>query len=454
MYAEPAMDVNVTYVDSLGELPARMPSPFVAEPCSVARRAMERLRAELPVEILNALASDGKMFGVLVVRDGDRIGFLRAFSGMVGRSWHLPRFVPPAFDEAARDAFWIEGEAELASITDASARTALSRTLLPRIHATYVLPNARGEVRPLRDLFRTEHTGLQDKEPPGGAGDCAAPKLLAYAYRHGLRPIALAEQWIGAAPATDGRIDGVFYPACRGKCGPILAHMLSGIDVEPAPQFGGGPIAPDEPRTLFEDEWLVIVDKPVGLLSIPGRGGALRDCVVARLRARYPGATGPIVVHRLDLDTSGVLLAAKDPATHKALQRLFAIREVEKHYVALLDGELAGERGTIELPLRVDVDDRPRQIVDPVHGKPAITEWRILAREAGRTRVALTPRTGRAHQLRVHMAVGLGIPIVGDRLYGRPDGGEAGRLLLHAEAIGFVHPHTGRPISATRSAPF
>jgi tRNA pseudouridine32 synthase/23S rRNA pseudouridine746 synthase len=293
-----------------------------------------------------------------------------------------------------------------------------------------------------------------DKEPPGGAGDCAAPKLLAYAFRHGLTPIALAEQWIGAPPTTGGRIDGVYYPACRGKCGPILAHMLDGIDVEPAPQYGGGLIAPDEPRPLFEDEWLVIVDKPIGLLSIPGRGGALRDCVATRMRARYPDATGPLVVHRLDLDTSGVLLVAKDLQTYKALQRLFAIREIEKRYIAILDGDVTGESGTIDLPLRVDVDDRPRQIVDPVHGKPAITDWQVLTREGGRTRVALSPKTGRAHQLRVHAAVGLGAPIVGDRLYGRPDGGEMGRLLLHAEAIAFVHPHTGRQVSATRKAPF
>ncbi|HTL31940.1 MAG TPA: RluA family pseudouridine synthase, partial [Kofleriaceae bacterium] len=316
------------------------------------------------------------------------------------------------------------------------------------------LSNARGEVRPMRDLFRSEHTGLQDKEPPGGAGDCAAPKLLSYAYRHGLVPIALAEQWIGAPPATGGRIDGVFYPACRGKCGPILAHMLGGLDVEDAPQFGGGPIAADEPRVLFEDRWLVIVDKPVGLLSVPGRGGALRDCVTTRLRARYPDATGPLVVHRLDLDTSGVLLVAKDLDTYKALQRLFAIREIEKRYVALVDGEVTGERGTIDLPLRGDLDDRPRQIVDPVHGKAAITDWHVLTREGGRTRVALAPRTGRAHQLRVHAAVGLGAPIVGDRLYGRTEADPLGRLLLHAEAIGFVHPHTGSPIAVTRKTPF
>lgn len=489
--------------------------------------------AELP----EALRREGKMFGVLVVRDGDRVGFLRGFSGMVDGRWLVDGFVPPTFDLAARDAFWISGENELIAIAEAMAaidqelapfrddlarlrtdhahelsalkerhgsskrrrdevrrtdpsqavrlaresaretdekrqlvhqhrtiesivldkiapleaqrkalddeRARKSRGFLVRIHDTYSLPNAAGEERPLRDLFAPA-------EPPGGAGDCAAPKLLAYAYRHGLEPIAIAEVWVGPPPPTGDRRDGQFYPACRGKCAPILAHMLDGLDSDEAPQFGGGPIDPAEPKTLFEDCWLVVVDKPVGLLSVPGRGGALRDSVLSRLRERYPDATGPIVVHRLDLDTSGVLLAAKDAATHKELQRSFAVRDVDKRYIAILDGALAQDSGTIELPLRVDLDDRPRQIVDPVHGKPAVTEWRVLGRDGGRTRVAMWPKTGRAHQLRVHSLVGLGVPIVGDRLYGRLDS----RLMLHAEELAFVHPHTGERLVITRPAPF
>jgi tRNA pseudouridine32 synthase/23S rRNA pseudouridine746 synthase len=323
-------------------------------------------------------------------------------------------------------------------------RAAMSRELLPRLFATYSLPNARGEARSLVEIFAPA-------APPGGSGDCAAPKLLAHAYRHGLRPIALAEFWCGAAPATGGRSDGHFYPACRGKCGPILQHMLAGLDVEPAPVFGGDVIASDEPRTLFEDEYLAIVVKPVGLLSVPGRG-ELVDSVQTRLRARYPTATGPLVVHRLDLDTSGILVVAKTQETYVALQRLFSERAIDKRYIAWLDGELAGDRGTIELPLRVDLDDRPRQIVDTTHGKPAVTDWEVLARAGGRTRVALSPRTGRAHQLRMHAAHprGLGLPIVGDRLYGRPDT----RLMLHAESIGFVHPHTHERLDWNSPAPF
>ena len=306
-----------------------------------------------------------------------------------------------------------------------TARAARSRELLHAIHATYRVP--------LRELFAPG-------EPPGGAGDCAAPKLLAWAQALGLRPLALAELWWGPPPPTGDRQHATFYPACRGKCGPILPWLMRGLDAEPAPVFGGGAIASDEPRVRFEDAWLAIVDKPIGLLSVPGRSGHLRDSVLVRVQRRWPGAT---VVHRLDLDTSGLMIVAKDAATHAALQRAFAERQIDKRYVAWLDGVLMGQAGTIELPLRVDLDDRPRQIVDHAHGKPAITEWRVLAREPGRTRVALVPRTGRTHQLRVHAAQGLGVPIAGDRLYGRP----AARLFLHAEAIAFAHPHTGERIA-------
>jgi tRNA pseudouridine32 synthase / 23S rRNA pseudouridine746 synthase len=214
-------------------------------------------------------------------------------------------------------------------------------------------------------------------------------------------------------------------------------------------------VADDEPRAVFDDEWIAVVEKPVGLLSVPGRSGLLKDSVLSRLRVRYPDASGPLLVHRLDLDTSGLLIAAKDQQTYGALQQLFERREVEKRYVAWLDGTLAGERGTIELALRVDLDDRPRQIHDPVHGKPAVTDWQVLDRTSTRTRVALSPRTGRTHQLRVHAAhpLGLAAPIVGDRLYARNAHDEP-RLLLHAEALSFVHPRTGQRLSLTCPVPF
>nr|MBA3457970.1 RluA family pseudouridine synthase [Deltaproteobacteria bacterium] len=339
-----------------------------------------------------------------------------------------------------------------------------SRDLMKRVHDTYAISNARGEHRPLRELFASG-------EPPAGAGDCAGPKLLGQAYRLALRPLALAQVWWGAPPATGGRHAGTFYPSCRGKCGPILPHMLEGLPVEEPPVFGGGPIASAQPPVVFEDAWLVVVDKPIGLLSVPGRSGALRDSVQTRLRARYPDATGPLVVHRLDLDTSGLLLAAKDEATYGALQAQFARREIDKRYIAWLDGVVAADAGVVDLPIRVDLDDRPRQIHDPVHGKAAITEWSVLERGPRATRVALIPKTGRTHQLRVHAAhpLGIGAPIVGDRLYGRyvdpavaADQGivaphpraDAPRLMLHAERLSFVHPHTGARIELERAAPF
>jgi tRNA pseudouridine32 synthase/23S rRNA pseudouridine746 synthase len=349
------------------------------------------------------------------------------------RAAHAEARVPIATQVAALDAEQARVEAE---------RADRSRALWDRLHDTYPITSARGERTSLRALFGAE-------PPPGGAGDCVAPKLLGAAYRAGLRPIALAEVWWGAPPFTGGRHAGVFYPSCRGKCGAILPHMLDGLDAEPAPVFGGAPIGADEPRAVYEDDWLVVVDKPVGLLSVPGRSGQLRDSVQVRLRARYTGAS---VVHRLDLDTSGLVLVAKDAATHASLQRMFARREIDKRYVAWLDAELAADAGTVELPLRVDLDDRPRQLHDPVHGKPALTEWRVLARANGRTRVALVPRTGRTHQLRVHAAhpLGIGAPIVGDRLYGRA----GDRLLLHAESLAFTHPHTGARVEVVRPAPF
>ena len=360
-------------------------------------------------------------------------------------------------DAAERRRLDADHERERASATAALAeleaaraelevlRAARSRAFWQQILDGYAITSARGERRSLAALFAPD-------VPPGGAGDCAAPKLLGHAYQHRLRPLALAEFWWGAPPVTGGRLAGHYYPACRGKCGPILRFMLDGLDADPVPLFGAAAIPADEPRAVFEDPWLIVVDKPCGLLSVPGRHARLRDSVLVRLQARFPDATGPLVVHRLDLDTSGLLLAARDPDTHAALQRSFARREIDKRYVAWLDGAVASDAGVIELPLRVDLDDRPRQIYDPVHGKPAVTEWRVLERSGNQTKVALFPRTGRTHQLRLHAAhpLGLGAPIVGDRLYGR----DGARLLLHAEALAFTHPRTGERIQLECPAPF
>ncbi|MCC6245951.1 MAG: RluA family pseudouridine synthase [Gemmatimonadaceae bacterium] len=463
--------------------PTRFPTPF-------DRKALHPLARRAAMELVESLQSpharawrldepgNGKMFGVLVVSAPDgTIGYLRGFSGMINGAWDTDGWVPAAFDREARDRVWIPGEQEMLDVTaqraallvtmpeDANSpdarrvaaairtlddtRTARSRTLMRQIQDCYHFSNARGEVRALRSLFAPA-------EPPAGAGDCAAPKLLAHAYRLGLTPLALAELWWGAPASTGDRRAGVFYAACRGKCLPILTHMLDGLPVDPPPLFGSAALDPAEPRVLYEDDQVMVVHKPSGLLTVPGRSASLHDCVVSRLRTRYPEATGPLVVHRWDMDTSGLVLCAKDMVTASALNRLFSLREIDKHYVAYVDGVVTGDHGHIHLPLRVDIDDRPRNIHDPVHGKPAHTEWRALAREPGRTRVQFIPHTGRSHQLRGHAAhpEGLNAPIVGDRLYGHiaPDDDE--RLLLHAERLAFIHPVTGAPVVVEHSAPF
>lgn len=463
--------------------PARVPTPF-------DRKAVHPLARRAATALMDALQSphaaawrlhapgNGKMFGVLVVAAPDgTLGWLRAFSGMMDGRWEVEGWAPPTFDRAHRDLVWGPGESEMlafaaeraallarmpADPTSAAAqrlaadvraldavRTARSRTLMAQLQDGYRFVNARGEVRALRDLFAPG-------EPPAGAGDCAAPKLLAHAYRLGLTPLALAEFWWGAPSATGDKREGVFYAACRGKCLPILTHMLEGLPADPPPLFGAAAIDAAEPVTVHEDDHLLVVHKPSGLLTVPGRSASLQDCAVSRLRARYPDATGPLVVHRLDMDTSGLLLVARTLEVATALQRLFSRREIEKRYVAVLDGDVAGDHGHVTLPLRPDIDDRPRNIHDPVLGKPAHTEWRVLAREGGRTRVAFTPHTGRSHQLRVHAAhpQGLDAPIVGDRLYGRTAPDDDERLLLHAERLAFVHPVTGAPVVVERPAPF
>ncbi len=324
-------------------------------------------------------------------------------------------------------------------------RRIFCRQLMRALHDLYEVPGLGGAPVPLRSLFPSG-------EPATGAGECAAPKLLGWAHRAGLRPVALAEFWWGVPPSTGGRREGIFYPSCRDKCGPLLPHLLAGVEVAHAPVFRPPPFEKPGLSILHEDAWVVLVDKPAGLLSVPGREEGLYDSVLVRLRERYPSARGPLLVHRLDLDTSGVLLAGLTPDTHAALQAQFTARTVEKRYVAWVEGEVEGEEGLISLALRGDPTDRPRQVHDPVAGQEAITSWNILARTEGRTRVAFFPRTGRTHQLRVHAShpAGLGRAILGDRLYGLP--GE--RLMLHAERLTFTHPHTGERVTVESPAPF
>ncbi len=322
-------------------------------------------------------------------------------------------------------------------------RAVASAALMRRLHDTYAVRDFAGSTRSLRSLYAPA-------EPPSGAGDCAAPKLLAQAQRLGLKPVALAEFWFGAPAADQARTSGAFSPACMRKCGPLLPFMLQGVSVAAPRRFVPQRVSADAVRVLFEDAWLVVVDKPEGLLSAPGK---THDESVLRWAQRtWRSGEDLRLVHRLDLDTSGVLVLAKDAATHRALQHQFLKRSVEKRYVAVLEGLVAEERGRVALAMRVDVDARPKQVVDPMHGKSAVTGWEVLARVEGRTRVALRPLTGRTHQLRVHCAhpLGLACPIVGDRLYGKP----AERLLLHAERLAFDHPETGVRVVVESPVPF
>ena len=329
-------------------------------------------------------------------------------------------------------------------LTLKTRRRQMSDELQQWLFSQYSMLNARGEARSLCSIFAGTPQGV----PPSGAGDCCAPKLLQHAYLNGLRPVSMAEFWWGASPAGEVRHHLRFYPACRGKCLPILGHMLQGLEVERGSLDG----AVTEPlEIVYEDEWLAVVCKPAGMLSVPGRDGGVS--VVGEMRARHPDRPQTNPVHRLDMDTSGLLLVSFDVDTYRKLQAQFVRREVRKRYVALLDGVAdRPAEGRISLPLRPDPLDRPYQKVDFAHGKEAVTDYRVIKTEGGVTRVDLFPLTGRTHQLRVHCAhaAGLGSPILGDRLYGR--GG--GRLCLHAEALEFVHPVTGKRMKFERRAGF
>ena len=336
-----------------------------------------------------------------------------------------------------------------------------SAALQRKLFEQFRMLNAQGEVKDLYTIF--EQT--VQKVPPAGAGECALPKLLQYAYLHQLKPLAMAEFWWGDSPKNEIRHHGYCYPSCKGKCEPILQHMLQGLEIDENPLLN--PVHEEEElEIVFEDEWLLVVNKPAGMLSVPGKAED-RDSVYHRLKKKYPEATGPMIVHRLDMATSGLLLVAKTKKVHQDLQAQFANRSIKKRYVAVLDGIVLSERtGRIELPLCLNPLDRPRQIVSKEYGKEAITEYKIISEsekiidESERsineprkyTRIVFYPLTGRTHQLRVHAAhpEGLGCPILGDELYGK----KADRLYLHAEYIEFRHPIYGDIFRIQKKADF
>lgn len=324
-------------------------------------------------------------------------------------------------------------------------RKTRSAALQHKLFEQFKMMNRRGESKTLCEIF--EQT--VQKMPPAGAGECAAPKLLQTAYLHNWKPIAMAEFWWGDSPKTEIRCHGHYYPACKGKCEPILKHMLQGLEVDENPILSMQNTN-KELEIIYEDQWLVVINKPAGMLSVPGKENTAS--VYSLMREKYPEADGPMIVHRLDMATSGLLVIAKTKQVHQHLQAQFKNRTIQKRYIALLEGIVPQEKGTIELPLCLDPLDRPRQMVHPDYGKPAITDYQVLARTENRTHIAFFPRTGRTHQLRVHAAhpLGLHCPIVGDELYGE----KAERLYLHAESLEFVHPITSEKIRLTKDANF
>jgi len=453
-------------------LPEKFTYPFCYTPHPLIVKAAESLCRRIASDPdLAPLFAPGKMLGVLMVAKGDEVDFLFGFSGLVGGRSLIDGFVPPIFDTASVD------------INSSSHEESIR--LQNWLFEQYVVSNGLGERLSVLNIFARR--GLM---PPGGTGDCAAPKLLQYAYSHNLKPLAMGEFWYGASPRGEVRRHGCFYPSCTGKCGPLLGFMLQGLDVEPNPLDNDNLWSLSDPVVKYEDSDIIIVDKPSGMLSVPGRTSrrSLQDWL-----SDYCGCT-IYACHRLDMDTSGLMVFAKTPEAQENIQRQFENREVRKQYLAHLcpaagvenvieavgkdklgetgePSEAAGEElsqhpalkpgdtGKISLPLILDYYDRPRQKVDFAEGKPAVTGYEILRElPGGCLEVRFTPFTGRTHQLRVHAAhaLGLGRPILGDRLYGghcssrntlRPI--QTNRLMLHASLLSFRHPTTGSRLHFT-----
>jgi len=516
-------------------LPRQLNNPFYYEPHPLCVHAASEVRQVVAArDDWAEEVARGKMFGVLVVEQGDEheLSYLCAYSGQIGGRGDWPGFVPAIYDylqpsgrfrlqeaeivqlgrdiealerdedfalrwlqheervakQAAlmrsqrelmqhckerRDELRRAGAADEAGLVRESqhqkadfhrmkvafrqenapmeeerdGRERLVQALKRRRHELsdalqrwlfrqFMVSNARGELRSVLDIFADRVHRL----PPAGTGECCAPKLLHYAFTHGLRPRVMGEFWMGKSPTDELRREGHFYAACASKCKPLLGYMLEGIDVD------DNKLDTDEqrrPTIIYEDDCIIVANKPEGMLSVPGRG--VRASALSLLREEREGQDRIFAAHRLDMPTSGLLVLAKSITMLRRLQEQFAAREVHKEYIALLDGNIfklgKSWQGEISLPLIADYDDHPRQKVDYEKGKPSLTRYEVIDVEHGKTRVRLRPFTGRTHQLRVHCAHadGLGCPIVGDVLYGTP----RSRLYLQAYAISFCHPATG-----------
>lgn len=554
--------------------------PFCYKPIPEIVKAAKELMRKIGADAeLDNIFSEGKMLGVLMVREKDSLGgceagsaersaglsgggagsaergaelggeaaecggedarvrFLYGFSGLAGGRSVIDGFVPPIFDLNAPGSVYRAREAEIVALsrrireledggagvkaaserlqecegtktaawaeecegakTAAGAqeseggesiaqlkarRHAMSIELQDWLFEQYRVLNALGQWSSIREIFRRR--GIM---PPGGTGDCAAPKLLQYAYLHNLQPLALGEFWYGSPPLRQLRLHGCFYPACTGKCGPLLEYMMQGLDVEP------NPLERDDSSfssqlVIYADADIVVANKPAGMLSVPGRTAS--NSLLTLLRRRFGEDLQSC--HRLDMDTSGVMVFARGVRNKSLIEKQFAEHGAKKTYVArlmappsdarascserCLAGASGAERsgaaasasnaeadgripdsGRIELPLITDWDERPRQMVDYEDGKTAVTEYIVIGRRPnGEIDVRFTPLTGRTHQLRVHAAhpAGLGRPIKGDRLYGAHPEVPASRLYLHAESLTFRHPATGEQLSFTVPAEF
>ena len=452
--------------------PERFTYPFCYEPHPLCLLAAEEVKREIE----RIQPTEGKMFGVLVVEtpedfsDGTcptRMSFLAAYSGLLeGRNdWEY--FVPPVFDAQQPNGHFKQTEREISDmnvqfLTDEqkAKRKQMSEDLQQWLFRQYRFLNAKGEERDLIHVWQNYHSSPRIRNrfplPPGGTGDCCAPKLLQYAYLNGLKPLCMAEFWWGPSPKSEVRHHGQFYPACRGKCKPVLTWMMQGLEVDPNPEEAGFPHL--QVDVVYEDEAMVVLNKPSGLLSIPGRMEHYSVATIAH--ERWPGS---ILVHRLDMGTSGLLVVAKTKEAYLCLQEQFVKHIVKKRYIALLDGEVPPSKrtGTIRLPLLRDPLNRPRQVVDFEHGKTAVTAYEVLEVKDGKTLIALYPHTGRTHQLRVHCAHedGLGCPIVGDELYGKKLDKpsvekENGRMCLHSDRLELIHPMSGALLRFEQPCPF
>ena len=455
-------------------IPQKFTYPFRYVPHPLVVEAAQKLIGTIDSDpLLKYVFAEGKMLGVLVCEDpaSGALTTLNAFSGLVGGRSVLPGFVPPIFDTTTVPALRnIEGPvppetaslrfgptadavpplmvprvAQVSEGTGPSRDTRDSRELQEWLFRQYRVMNGMGEEMDVKEIF-----ALRGLVPPGGTGECAAPKLLNYAFRNGLKPLCMGEFWYGASPSSgEVRQHGRFYPSCTGKCGPLLSWMLRGVEVEdnPLQRVAGF----NTIKVLYEDDILLAVNKPSGMLCAPGLTGteSLQEILEKDYGKLYS-------CHRLDMDTSGVILFARTPQAQTEIHRQFSERVVKKTYLAHL---CAGTRpwkgkmkGTIALPLAPDWHDRPRQMVDKQNGKSAITEFEILQIfPDGEMDVRFIPHTGRTHQLRVHAAspLGLGRPIKGDALYGDSS---KNRLQLHAESLSFKHPVSGETILITAAS--